>query len=281
MTPPVRPRSEPEIERARRLLADASRVLVLTGAGVSADSGVPTFRGPDGLWKRHRPEQLATPEAFARDPRLVWEWYGWRREIVAGCRPNAAHRALARWALRRTGIHIVTQNVDGLHGLAADEAAAEGSAESGPDAEGPDLKGLMGRRGQPLELHGSLFRVRCTGCGEGRPHREAIDATSLDTLPKCEACGCLLRPAVVWFGEPLPEDILTEAFGLADRAEACLVVGTSAVVQPAASLATVVAQGAGIVIEVNPDPTALTSSATISIRARAAEAVPGLVGDPD
>jgi NAD-dependent deacetylase len=246
--------SEPEIERAGRLLADASRVLVLTGAGVSADSGVPTFRGPDGLWKRHRPEQLATPEAFARDPRLVW--------------------------------HIVTQNVDGLHGLAADEAAAEGSAESGPDAEGPDaegpdVEGLMGRRGQPLELHGSLFRVRCTGCGEGRPHREAIDATSLDTLPKCEACGCLLRPAVVWFGEPLPEDILTEAFGRADRAEACLVVGTSAVVQPAASLATVVAQGGGIVIEVNPDPTALTSSATISIRARAAEAVPGLVGDPD
>jgi NAD-dependent deacetylase len=268
--------SEPEIERARRLLADASRVLVLTGAGVSADSGVPTFRGPDGLWKQHRPEQLATPGAFARDPRLVWEWYGWRREIVAGCSPNAAHRALARWAIRRTGIHIVTQNVDGLHGLAADEAAAEGSA-----AEGSAAEGSSGRRGQPLELHGSLFRVRCTGCGEGRPHRGVIDATSLDTLPRCEACGCLLRPAVVWFGEPLPEDVLVEAFGLADRADACLVIGTSAVVQPAASLATAVAHAGGLVFEVNPDPTALTSSATIAIRARAAEAVPGLVGDPD
>jgi len=255
--------SEPQIERAGRLLADAREVLVLTGAGISADSGVPTFRGPDGLWKQHRPEQLATPHAFAHDPRLVWEWYGWRREIVAQCSPNEAHRALAVWVMRRGGVRIVTQNVDGLHGLAAEAAGATGGG------------------GDPLELHGSLFRVRCTGCGEGRPHRETIDATSVDTLPRCEACGSLLRPAVVWFGEPLPEDILTEAFGLADRAEACLVIGTSAVVQPAASLATVVAHGGGLVIEVNPDPTALTPSATISIRARAADAVPELVGEPD
>jgi NAD-dependent deacetylase len=253
--------SEAEIERARGLLEDASDVVILTGAGISADSGVPTFRGPDGLWKRHRPEELATPGAFARDPRLVWEWYGWRRELVAACRPNAAHLALARWALRREGVHIVTQNVDGLHGLAAEEAATGAGAE-------------------PIELHGSLFRVRCTRCRERYPHRDPIDATSTETLPTCRACGTLVRPDVVWFGEPLDERVLAEAFGLAARAGACLVVGTSAVVQPAASLATVTAHAGGAIIEVNPDATPLTSTTVVSIRARAAEAVPTLLDEP-
>jgi NAD-dependent deacetylase len=266
---------ESEIERARRLLAEAAEVVVLTGAGISADSGVPTFRGPDGLWKRHRPEELATPGAFARDPRLVWEWYGWRREVVAACRPNAAHMALARWALRRAGVHIVTQNVDGLHGLAADEAATDsGAATSGS----PALRSSRGA--EPIELHGSLFRVRCTRCRERYAHREPIDATSAQTLPACRACGALLRPDVVWFGEPLDESVLSRAFELAAGAGACLVVGTSAVVQPAASLATVTAQSGGGVIEVNPDATPLTSATAVSIRASAAEAVPLLVGEP-
>ena len=271
-----------EIGRARRLLEDAAEVVVLTGAGISADSGVPTFRGPDGLWKRHRPEELATPGAFARDPRLVWEWYGWRRELVAACQPNAAHTTIARWALRREGVHIVTQNVDGLHGLAADAtaaAAAESGAEVRTAEPGSKVPPSL-RRAEPNELHGSLFRVRCTRCGERYAHRQAIDATSLKTLPSCRSCDSLLRPDVVWFGEPLDESVLAEAFALAARAGACLVVGTSAVVQPAASLATVTAQAGGAVIEVNPDATPLTSTAVVSIQAGAAEAIPLLVGEP-
>jgi NAD-dependent deacetylase len=143
------------IERARALLAEAARVVVLTGAGISAESGVPTFRGPDGHWRGRRPEELATPEAFRRDPRAVWEWYAWRRERIADCRPNAGHLALARLALARDGVTLVTQNVDGLHHLAAREVAGEGA----PDAA------------LPLELHGAIFRVRCTGCGASALHR--------------------------------------------------------------------------------------------------------------
>lgn len=273
------------VERASGILRDAGELVVLTGAGISADSGVPTFRGEDGLWKRHSPEELATPGAFARDPRLVWEWYGWRREVIAACRPNPAHTALARWALRRHGVHIVTQNVDGLHRLAADEAAAgvEAGLQGEPRAVSPGNSGIgvpPRRQGQPLELHGCLFRVRCTRCGERYAHREPIDSTSVETLPTCRSCGTLLRPDVVWFGEPLDERVLAEAFELAARAHACLVVGTSAVVQPAASLATVTAHSGGAIIEVNPDATPLTSTSLVSIRAGAAEAVPALIGEP-
>ncbi len=260
-------------------MQDARDLVVLTGAGISADSGVPTFRGPDGLWKRHRPEELATPGAFARDPRLVWEWYAWRRELVAACRPNAAHTALARWTLRREGVHIVTQNVDGLHGLAADEAANRPRG-GGLNAEASGGVLPSPGRGEPIELHGSLFRVRCTRCRERYPHREPIDTTSPETLPTCRACGALLRPDVVWFGEPLDEAVLAEAVGLAARAAVCLVVGTSAVVQPAANLATVTAQAGGAIIEVNPDATPLTSTTVVSIRAGAAETVPLLVDEP-
>lgn len=251
-----------QVERARRLLAGAGEVMVLTGAGISADSGVPTFRGEGGLWREHRPEELATPRAFARDPRLVWEWYAWRREVVSGCRPNEAHRALARWALRRDAVWIVTQNVDGLHAVAA--RVAGGSPTD-----------------RLIELHGSLFRVRCTGCGERRAHRRPIDATSEATLPRCEACGSLLRPDVVWFGEPLPESVISGAVEVARRADACLVVGTSAVVQPAAGLASTVAQRGGALIEVNPAVTSLTTLAHVSLRTRAAATVPALVASED
>lgn len=243
------------LEVARRILASAREVLVLTGAGVSADSGVPTFRGKGGLWNKHRPEELATPGAFARDPRLVWEWYAWRRRIVSDCEPNAAHLALARWAARAEGVRIVTQNVDGLHGAAARKAGT------------PPV----------LELHGSLFGVRCTGCARRREDHGPIDASSRETLPRCEACGALLRPDVVWFGEPLPEETLAEAAAVAGRAEAALVVGTSAVVQPAAGLASAAARGGAPLVEVNPEPTPLSSLAAVSLRGRAAELVPAVV----
>lgn len=226
---------------------------------MSADSGVPTFRGEDGLWKRHRPEELATPRAFERDPRLVWEWYAWRREVVSGCDPNEGHLALARWASRRADVRIVTQNVDGLHDRAA-------TLVSGGD-----------RGGAALELHGSLFRVRCTGCARRAPHREPVDATAEATLPRCSACGGLLRPDVVWFGEPLDRAALERAFAWAASSSVCLVVGTSAVVQPAASLAVATHEAGGTIVEVNPDDTPLTPLARVSLRGGAAELLPSLL----
>ncbi|MBW3661092.1 MAG: NAD-dependent deacylase [Gemmatimonadetes bacterium] len=254
------------MDRVRRSLAEAERVVVLTGAGVSVESGVPTFRGEEGLWRSHRPEQLATPAAFARDPRLVWEWYAWRRERVGGCRPNAAHRALARWALSRPGVLIVTQNVDGLHGDAAIEAAGDRAPETAA---------------WPIELHGSLFRVRCTGCGERRPHVAPIDTGSRASLPRCPDCGALLRPDVVWFGEPLEDRTIGRALAAARGCDACLVVGTSAIVHPAASVAVEAAHGGAVLVEVNPDPTPLSPLAGVSLRATAATAVPRLLGGPN
>jgi NAD-dependent deacetylase len=250
-----------DIARARDLLAEARAVVVLTGAGVSAESGVPTFRGEGGLWKSLRPEDLATPDAFRRDPRLVWEWYGWRRELVACCRPNPGHEALARAALDRRTLTLVTQNVDGLHEAAGRAAAA------GRDP-GPAL---------PVELHGSLFRTRCTACGRRVSGRGPVDATSEETLPRCDACGGLLRPDVVWFGEMLDPDVLERAFEAARTAALCLVVGTSALVHPAASIPLATLSTGGRVVEVNPADTPLTHLAAIALRGPAGEILPELL----
>lgn len=244
-------------------------ILVLTGAGISAESGVPTFRGAAGLWRSFRPEELATPEAFARDPALVWEWYRWRREQVARCAPNAAHLALAKLAMTHDDVTIATQNVDGLHAAAAREARATGDPA----------------RALPLELHGALFRDRCTLCdwsadarwGETAAHEGAALASSGGDLPRCPRCGSLARPGVVWFGERLDEDVLGRAFAAAGGAATCLVVGTSGLVHPAASLPLVTLEAGGEVIEVNPEPTPLTQRATRSIRGGAVETVPRLV----
>jgi NAD-dependent deacetylase len=254
--------------RARDVVERAEGIIVLTGAGISAESGVPTFRGAAGLWRDFRPEELATPSAFARDPRLVWEWYDWRRRLVRDCRPNPAHLALAALAFAPRGrVRIVTQNVDGLHAVAAREVSATRSRPA-----------VATDAAAPLELHGSLFRVRCTACGARRPHVEPIDATSRESLPHCDACGALLRPDVVWFSEPLDDAVLGEAIECARTADVCLVVGTSAVVQPAAGLAMVTKRAGGCVVEVNPEPTPLTPFADVSIRSTAVESVPRIVG---
>jgi NAD-dependent deacetylase len=242
------------LQLARDLIADADRVLVLTGAGISAESGIPTFRGAGGLWNSYRVEDLATPAAFSRDPRLVWEWYGWRRAVVRDCAPNAAHVSLARFAQRHANTLIATQNVDGLHRDA-------GTPE-------PAL----------VELHGALFRVRCTSCGWRAAHVEAIDATSTETLPRCARCGALARPDIVWFGESLDPANMERAFHAAETADVCLVVGTSGVVQPAASLASVTRSHGGAVVEVNPAETPITDIATVSVRGTAVETVPTLLG---
>lgn len=229
-------------------LTKARAVLVLTGAGISAESGVPTFRGPEGLWRQFRPEDLATPDAFARDPKLVWEWYAWRREKIAPLAPNAAHRALARLEERVPEFLLATQNVDGLHQVAGSRRL--------------------------LELHGSLWQVRCVRCGAGRQDRAPLP----ELPPRC-ACGGLLRPGVVWFGEALPEAAIEQAFGAARKAEVVLVIGTSSLVYPAAALPQVGEENGAFVIEVNPEETPLSRSADVSLRGKAAEVVPSLVED--
>src|SRR3954467_2737442 len=210
-------------------LRSASSIAVLTGAGISAESGIPTFRGPGGLWREYRPEDLATPQAFARDPKLVWEWYDWRRGIIAKAVPNAAHHALVKLEIRIPRFTLITQNVDGLHDLAGN--------------------------GKILKLHGDIWRMRCTECGANFPNRRV----PLPKIPPHCACGGLARPGVVWFGEPLPEGMMREAEHAVGAAEVLLVIGTSAVVYPAASLIPYAKQAGAKVIEINPEPTAATA----------------------
>ncbi|HSH69538.1 MAG TPA: NAD-dependent deacylase [Deferrisomatales bacterium] len=230
---------DPDRKRFSRLTAAALRPLVITGAGVSAESGVPTFRGVDGLWRSHRAETLATPGAFAADPGLVWEWYDWRRSRVATARPNPAHRWITGYLAERPSGLLVTQNVDGLH----------------------RLSGLP----DPVEIHGSLWTVRCTVCGAEAEDRRI----PLPIPPRCAGCGGLLRPGVVWFGEPLPAAALERAVTAAAVADLVLVVGTSAVVYPVAGLPAL-ARDAPLV-EINPEPTPLSPAAMFAVRARAGE----------
>lgn len=234
------------MEDAADVLARASRVVALTGAGVSAESGVPTFRGPEGLWRTYRPEELATPEAFRRDPKLVWEWYAWRQGVVAGCEPNAAHRALAEMEAEWPGFTLITQNVDGLH-------ARAGSV-------------------RVLELHGNVFQARCL---KERGVRD-FTAAGVDLPPRCD-CGELLRPHIVWFGESLDERTVERAVGAAEECEVFLVIGTSALVTPAAMLPVIARRSGASVIEINPEETGATDVATHVLRGKAAEVLPALV----
>ncbi|MBT8404366.1 MAG: NAD-dependent deacylase [Gemmatimonadetes bacterium] len=248
-------------------MRSADRILVLTGAGISAESGVPTFREAlEGYWSRYRPEDLATPSAFRRDPHKVWTWYHERREMVRDCAPNAAHRALARWTSADPERRVLfTQNVDGLHDRALDELNEAPHRGGTPEAA------------RPRTLHGDLFGVRCSTCAWKTRHLEPLDPSTLETLPHCPDCGALARPAVVWFGENLDPGILDSAFVEAERASVCLVVGTSALVQPAALLPRVVARGGGAVIEVNPDPTPLSAQSAVCLPAPAGSVLPALL----
>ena len=235
------------LDDARQRLAAAQSVAVLTGAGISAESGIPTFRGSGGLWREYRPEDLATPQAFARDPRLVWEWYNWRRETIAKAVPNTAHRALVKLETAKRRFTLITQNVDGLHDLAGS--------------------------GRILKLHGDIWRLRCTVCSAHWPDRRV----PLAKLPPHCGCGGLARPAVVWFGEPLPEGIMKEAEHAAESAEVFLVIGTSAVVYPAAELVPYAKQAGAAVIEINPEPTAFSPMVDFSFQEPAGELLPKLV----
>ncbi len=214
-------------------------VVVLTGAGVSADSGIPTFRGAGGLWRNFRAEDLATPQAFKRDPRLVWEWYEWRRGLIREATPNAAHEAITRLG----NALVSTQNVDGLH-------ARAGSSNL-------------------VELHGNIFRVRCVREADPRAHEEPFD----DLPPRC-SCGAFLRPDVVWFGEALPPGAIARTVETIAGADLLLVIGTSGIVYPAAGFVTL---HHGLSIEINPEASGVSAACTFAIPARAAEATPAIV----
>ena len=227
-------------------LEEDPHIGVLTGAGVSAESGVPTFRGEDGLWKSYRAEELATPGAFARDPALVWEWYDWRRQVCAGTEPNPAHEAIAGLDRALSRFLLVTQNVDGLHARAGSKRI--------------------------VELHGNIFRARCTRCGA---MKDDLSVPLEEIPPRCE-CGALLRPDIVWFGEGLQETALQQAFEVCRSCDLMLVVGTSAVVQPAASMPLLAKQAGAGIIEINPDATPITPLVDLHLEGKAAEILPAL-----
>ena len=232
---------------AREWLRQARSIAVLTGAGVSAESGVPTFRGAGGLWRRHRAENLATPEAFARDPKLVWEWYDWRRGVLADVKPNAGHYALAELEHRSPNFTLITQNVDGLHELAGSRNV--------------------------LRVHGSIWMLRCLECG-----REEEDRRSpLGELPPRCTCGGMLRPGVVWFGEPLPSEVWKRAEAAARSCELLLVIGTSAVVYPAAGLSHVAKASGARVIEINIAETPLSREIDAFLLGPSGEVLPQLI----
>jgi NAD-dependent deacetylase len=230
-------------------LRRAGRVVFLTGSGVSAESGVPTFRDEmTGLWARYRPEELATPEAFRRDPGLVWDWYRERRRHVAGVQPNGAHHAIARLQVRLPGSCLVTQNVDGLHQRA-------GSTDV-------------------IEFHGNLFRNRCRVCGHESIHPDP----ELEEPPACPRCGERMGPGVVWFGEAIPAEELAMAWRQSAAADVFFSVGTSGLVYPAAQLAEVARWGGAVIVEANTAPTPLTDSADYVLRGKAGTSLPLLAG---
>lgn len=229
-------------------LKSSSRVAVLTGAGVSQESGLKTFRdAQDGLWAKYNPTDLASPEAFARDPKLVWDWYAWRREAVKGVRPNQGHYALVEMENRFSTFTLITQNVDGLHRFAGSKNV--------------------------LELHGNINLVRCSECGT---YADEWDEES-ETVPRCKNCNGLLRPDVVWFGEALPRAELEAAVNASRACEVFFSIGTSGVVQPAASLAHAVRDNGAVVVEINAEETPLTQKANYFFQGKSGEILPELV----
>jgi NAD-dependent deacetylase len=231
------------LEQAASLLAAARRICVSSGAGMSAESGMPTFRGEDGLWKNFRAEELATPEAFASDPLKVWEWYRWRRQKLVEIEPHDGHRVLARWEqLPGKQVTVITQNVDGLHHRAGSEDV--------------------------IELHGRLDVVRCMGC----PY-EIASLEDFGPEPRCERCGARLRPGVVWFGESLPTEQLINAQQAIEQCDLLLVIGTSGVVYPAAGLVQVAHERQADIVEINPNATELSHLVAVCLRQGCREAL--------
>lgn len=234
------------IEQAVERLTKTKYLVVITGAGISNESGIPTFRGADGLWKNYRAEELATPWAFERDPETVWKWYDWRRGIIGKAEPNPGHIAIKKLEDKFENFLLITQNVDGLHGRTG-------------------VKKMV-------EIHGNLWRVRCT--------REGTTSMLMDVPlaaipPKCH-CGALLRPDVVWFGESLPGVALERSFRALEACDTLIVAGTSGAVYPVASFPETVKSNGGFVIEVNTEATPISKIADVSLHGRSGEVLPAL-----
>ena len=263
------------MDRLVDILKKAQRVGVLTGAGISAESGIPTFRGKDGLWNKYDPVDLATLEAFRSNPLKVWQWYLWRMWLISKAKPNAGHLSLAEMEKLFPAFLLITQNVDGLHRLAGS-------------------KNLV-------ELHGNIFEGKCRDCGkvfgeeefselfaladrkrlekmsEEEFKRVVLNSLKEEELPACPICGSIVGPGVVWFGESLPEDALERAFAFAEKSDVFFSVGTSAVVQPAASVPLIAKRQGAVLVEVNPEETPLSPYCDFVFRASASEVLPGIL----
>ena len=226
-------------------LRNAEKLVFVTGAGISQESGIPTFRGKDGLWRKYDAMKLATIDAFNEDPKLVWEWYEERRQNILAAKPNRGHEAIAELEKHKQ-VHVLTQNIDGLHQRAGSK--------------------------QVYELHGSIITIKCTVCD----FKDKI-TSSLSELPPLCKCGNILRPDVVWFGEPLPQDVWQDAMVQASSCDVMIVVGTSLVVSPANLLPVYAKQNGATVIEVNLEETPMSSSMDLSLRSSAAKALPELI----
>ena len=252
-----------DVARVASWLRGARAVVVITGAGISAESGVPTFRGADGLWRSFRPEDLATPQAFARDPELVWDWYRWRRRSIAKAAPNPGHEVLARWDSRFPDYLLLTQNVDGLHTRAGSRRL--------------------------VEVHGNIWRARCTKNashvldetekGVGSLFAEQYPEKTPDpffALPTCSSCGAMLRPDVVWFGEALDGRAVDRALAAIHACDVLLLVGTSGVVYPVAGFPSIAKRQGARVVEINLEPTPLSEVADLVLRGPSGTVLPAI-----
>jgi NAD-dependent deacetylase len=237
--------TEDSISRLAKHIQPTSRLSLLTGAGISAASGVPTFRGKEGLWKSYSPQELATPQAFQKNPKLVWEWYDWRRGLISKCDPNKAHHVLALWSKRYAGFTLITQNVDGLHERAGTENV--------------------------IRFHGSIWEVCCWDRCSSSPSRWIDDTVPLAHIPpSCPYCGGLIRPAVVWFGEGIDNEVLSLSAAALD-CDVFMAVGTSAQVYPAAGLVDEAHRRGAFTVEVNLEATPASSAVDLSIQGPAEE----------
>lgn len=227
------------LEAVAERIKESRYLVAFTGAGISKESGIPTFRGKDGLWAKYDPEELASWRGFLKNPKLVWEWYTWRMDLIGKAKPNPAHLGLAK--LEKVGIlkAVITQNVDGLHKKAGNKRV--------------------------LELHGNIWRVKCVSCD----FKDRVKEPLKEVPPKCPKCGSLLRPDVVWFGEPLPKDVWTEAVMEAMKSDVLLVIGTSGLVAPASMIPTMAHQRGSSIVEINPEDTPISSMAEIKVRSPA------------
>jgi NAD-dependent deacetylase len=231
--------ADPILQIAERVRA-ASKITVLTGAGISAASGVPTFRGKEGLWRSYSPQELATPEAFQQDPKLVWEWYDWRRGLISKCRPNVAHQVLALWSERYPGFTLITQNVDGLH----------------------EKAGAL----DVIRFHGSIWEVLCWNECKSSPARWVDETVPLPAIPPlCPYCGGIIRPGVVWFGEGIDREVLNRT-GAALDCDLFITVGTSAMVYPAAGLVSEARGKGAFTAEINLEETPASDTVDLALQ---------------